>query len=190
MSNSRNSQASYTDDWADISNNYKSLRNYKCEHCGVSLKTEKRLLHTHHINGVRNDNRSKNLRALCADCHKKQPHHGHLHVSRRDTLAINYLRRKQNKFDVFDYDRLGKFADTALEGLISKCRRYSVPIPDLGVATLCGSKPVPIDLAWTQRKVAVLINTEDRHYLESESWKVWSAAQALTNFEIFQQDIR
>ncbi|MGL6177210.1 MAG: HNH endonuclease, partial [Vibrionaceae bacterium] len=60
---------SYTDDWSAISTQLRSKLNYTCEQCGVCLVTEKRLLHTHHINGNRTDNSAENLRALCADCH-------------------------------------------------------------------------------------------------------------------------
>ena len=189
-SNSGYVGASYTKDWAEISNNYRVQQGYQCECCDVSLKADKRLLHVHHKDGVRNNNKLENLQALCADCHKKQPHHGHLHVSRRDTLIINYLRRKQKKFDAFDYNRLSEFGDTALEGLVSKCRRYSVPVPELGITVVCGTKSVPIDLAWPRKNVAVLINTEDKTYLESEGWEVWPAGKAVTSFSDFQWAVR
>lgn len=182
--------AGYSNNWPSISDRYRTKQNYCCEYCFVSLKSEKRLLHVHHLDGVRQNNKYENLRALCADCHKKQPHHGHMHVSLRDIQAINYLRRKQSKFDVFNYDKLSSFADTALEGLISKCRMNSLPTPDLGVAIRCGTKVVPVDLAWPHRNIAVLISTKDSADLESAGWKVFSAGTALTKFEQFQKRVR
>ncbi|WPU32705.1 HNH endonuclease [Pseudoalteromonas piscicida] len=71
----------------------KLVDHYTCEQCGVELSQYKRLLHTHHINGVKTDNSISNLRALCLDCHKKQPKHEHMHVTHNDQLIINQLRR-------------------------------------------------------------------------------------------------
>ena len=180
----------YTPNWSSISSRYRRQLNYHCEHCGVDLSSETRLLHVHHINGNKTDNRKDNLRGLCADCHKKQPHHGHLHVNRDDTLLINELRRSQNKFDVFEYDKLNQFADTALDGLISKCQKYSLPTPDLGIMVKSGLKVTQIDLVWPRQKVAVLINTENKPMLEDLGWTVFSAASALKEFEEFQRKVR
>ncbi|UYM15302.1 HNH endonuclease [Endozoicomonas euniceicola] len=182
--------ADYTPDWSAISSRYRRELDYHCEHCGVYLKDYTRLLHVHHINGNKTDNRRENLRGLCADCHKKQPHHGHLHVSRDDALTINTLRREQHKFDVFDYDRLQAFSDTALEGLNRKCRHYNLPTPDLGVMVKCSQKLVSIDLAWPRRKVAVLINPEDQPLLQATGWTVFTLGAAMKQFELFQNKVR
>ncbi|MGL6176996.1 MAG: HNH endonuclease, partial [Vibrionaceae bacterium] len=181
---------SYTADWPAISAQLRSKLNYTCEQCGVCLVTEKRLLHTHHINGNRTDNSAENLRALCADCHKKQPHHAHVYVKHEDMLKINQLRREQHKFDVFDYDKLRECADTALDGLLQKCQSMKLPSAELGIAVNDKGNMIAIDLCWPRRKVAVLINMTHANALKAYGWNVFAAFDALSNFESFQAKVR
>jgi hypothetical protein len=148
------------------------------------------LLHTHHINGNKTNNERNNLRVLCADCHKKQPHHGHVYVNHIDVLKINQLRREQHKFDVFDYKNLLECADTALNGLIQKCQSTRLPGAELGIVIQDQEKFVSIDLCWPRRKVAVLIDVSNLPILQRHGWTVFTAFDALSSFEIFQSKIR
>lgn len=184
------SSGTYTADWPAISTQLRSKLNYTCEQCGVCLVSEKRLLHTHHINGNRTDNSTQNLRALCADCHKKQPHHSHVYVKHEDMLKINQLRREQHKFDVFDYNKLRECADTALDGLLQKCQSMKLPSAELGVAINDKGNMIAIDLCWPRRKVAVLINMTHANALKAYGWNVFAAFDALSNFESFQATVR
>ncbi|MGL5990488.1 MAG: HNH endonuclease [Plesiomonas sp.] len=180
----------YTQDWSMISSKLRNELNYTCEQCGVNLTDNTKLLHVHHISGNKADNSRKNLRVLCVDCHKKQPHHGHMHVSNEDTLSINEYRRKQNKFDVFNYTNLTQYVDTALEGLVNKCQSTSLPEPELGVVIKDGDTIISIDLCWPRRKVAVLINIANAQVLKKNGWNVFSAFDALNNFPAFQATVR
>lgn len=188
--NSKKLTSGYTSDWPSISAKLRSDLNYTCEQCGVDLKSEKRLLHTHHINGNKADNERNNLRVLCADCHKKQPHHDHIYVSNSDILKINQLRREQHKFDVFNYDNLRECADTALDGLLQKCESTRLPGAELGIVIQDKETFVSIDLCWPRRKVAVLINMSNSNILRRHGWTVFTAFDALNNFENFQRQIR
>lgn len=180
----------YTSDWSSISSKLRSDLDYCCEQCGVDLKSEKKLLHTHHINGNKANNQRDNLRVLCADCHKKQPHHDHIYVSNSDILKINQLRREQHKFDVFNYDNLRECADTALDGLLQKCESTRLPGAELGIVIQDKETFVSIDLCWPRRKVAVLINMSNSNILRRHGWTVFTAFDALNNFENFQRQIR
>ena len=52
----------------------KNLIPYKCSICGLSKWLNENIsLHLDHINGVRDDNRLKNLRFLCPNCHSMTP---------------------------------------------------------------------------------------------------------------------
>lgn len=188
--NAAKAATNYTDDWAVVSSQIKADNNDSCQQCGVNLQSVRRLLHVHHINGVKTDNSKHNLRSLCADCHKKQPYHGHLLVKHKDMLTINRLRRAQSKFDVHNYKKLVTHADTALEGLILKCQSAKLPIGELGLSIKCDNEYMPLDLAWPRAKVAVLIRERDQKRVMAAGWNVFSVNDALVKFARFQRHVR
>lgn len=182
--------SNYSADWPAISAKVRNELNYTCEQCGVDLTNEKKLLHAHHINGNKGNNERANLRVLCADCHKKQPDHQHLYVTNSDVLKINQLRREQHKFDVSNYNNILEYADTALFGLLKKCESTRLPLGELGIVINDNENFVSIDLCWPRRKVAVLINSDNTKVLQKHGWTVFTAFDALKDFEIFQNKVR
>lgn len=118
----------YSPGWSGLSREYRNKVQWKCEGCRVELSDQQsqRLLHVHHANGVKGDDRLKNLRALCADCHSKQPMHQHLFVSKSDRTLIQTFRKAQrlykapeaNSTSAADWDEAIKYGDPAVHGLL------------------------------------------------------------------------
>ncbi len=61
----------YVDSWNEISTQFKKNKAYTCEECGWKAKDtySQRFIHTHHVNGDKQNNGSDNLTALCIRCH-------------------------------------------------------------------------------------------------------------------------
>lgn len=90
-------KAGYPDNWKEISQQYRKSVNWCCEDCGLNLAQHRYLLDVHHINGVKHDCTSTNLRALCKECHAKQAFHKHYRsVSMKGIDECQRLRRWQH----------------------------------------------------------------------------------------------
>lgn len=88
----------YTEDWTEVSRDYRVLRRWCCEKCGVDLsdRANRGLLHVHHIKGIKSDNDRANLKALCLYCHQRQPAHDRMSAwFSRDWKRIREIRQSQ-----------------------------------------------------------------------------------------------
>ena len=85
----------YSDDFKKISLRYRESHGWTCEECRINLarKDLRRYLHTHHCNGRKHDNSDKNLRALCIDCHARQPNH---EVMKSIPDYIDFINKKSS----------------------------------------------------------------------------------------------
>jgi len=86
----------YPNDWKDISRKFRKNKNWRCNDCNLNLIDHHNLLHVHHINHGRFDNRSSNLQAVCIDCHSKKEDHDTMYVPENQRTLIIKLRREQN----------------------------------------------------------------------------------------------
>lgn len=171
--------STYTNDWSTTSARYREKKGYTCEKCGVKLSEHKIHLHVHHVNGVKTDNREENLKALCADCHRKEAYHDNIFVPRTVTQTITRLRKEQARFEVHTWDDLFDLTDTSVHGVLHLCQDRSIPRPIAG-HELGG---VPLELAWPDRKCCVVLSEEERGVARKESWTAWSLDDALEALE-------
>lgn len=68
----------YQADWREIATQAKRQANWKCEKCGGDFEENRKFLHCHHVDSMRTNNRSSNLKVLCIRCHANEPNHRHL----------------------------------------------------------------------------------------------------------------
>jgi hypothetical protein len=151
-------QVGYTADWNEVSALVRKAAKYRCMECRVDLSSVRRLLHVHHRNGVKSDNRQENLVALCVDCHRRQPNHERMHVPLRDTQAINRLRRAQSLLPS-EWDEVQKLADPAVHGVLDLLRERGKPAPEIGyeVQDRSGAVIAELEAAWPAEQFAIVI---------------------------------
>jgi hypothetical protein len=172
----------YTDDWPVISGNYKADQGWKCETCGVDLSNNKRLLHTHHKNGVKTDNQRSNLQALCIDCHRRQPAHENMFVRHEDMQLLTRLRQEQQQDRRrLSWDDVFEIADTGVHGVLHWCRAKQMPPPNIGYVLKDSSGHViaQLELAWPLKKIGVAISENDLDAARKVGWQAWSMLDAL-----------
>jgi hypothetical protein len=187
-----NQKTGYSDDWQNVSNTVKAKYKFICQQCGVDLKSNKRLIQTHHKNGVRSDNTANNLTPLCSDCHRKQPFHTHLFVRHNDTQAINQLRHQQGLTKKENWRDIYQLADPGMFGVINMLENHQLPMPEVGLEVLNAKHEVvsELELAWPTKKVGVAIDKESAIAATKEGWKVFSMRHALTQFEQLSNKVR
>ena len=187
-----NQKESYTDDWQQISNKIKEKFQYVCQQCRVDLKSNKRLLQTHHKNGVKADNTDGNLTPLCADCHRKQPLHTHLFVPHKDTQTINHLRKEQGINSKENWRDIYLLADPGMFGIINMLENRHIPMPDIGweVSNELHEVVCELELAWPLKKVGIAVEKDSAVAATREGWKVFSMRHALSQFDDLSKRIR
>lgn len=186
-----NEVSGYSNNWSEVSSSYKAKNNYTCEYCHVNLTKNKKLLHVHHINGVKSDNSEKNLRALCLDCHKKQPSHNHMHVKHEDTILINRIREEQGCCKIGSWEEIEKYADKGLWGFIDLCKKYKLRLAEVGYTiVLDNHKTAYLDLAWPSEKIAISLSQEHSTKAKQKGWQMWSMIESIEGFSNFAERIR
>ena len=88
-------EGNYTSAWGRISGETRRRAEWKCSCCGVNCESDTGLLHTHHKDGNRGNDRPSNHKVLCLVCHKNQPLHGHMKIKPDEELRLQKLRKSQ-----------------------------------------------------------------------------------------------
>lgn len=151
----KENSATYTPDWRDLSQRIRSGADFRCDECSVSLVRHQGLLHVHHVNGVKNDNRAENLRPLCKDCHRKQPAHGHIFINAVEMSTIQKLRREQALMKS-TWESALKHADTAIRPVLEIARHCGWLPPAVGHAERTDADDhIQFDAAWPDKMLGI-----------------------------------
>ncbi|GIV27042.1 MAG: hypothetical protein KatS3mg027_0856 [Bacteroidia bacterium] len=96
-----------------ISKRFRAKKNYVCESCGISPKSEfhRRFWHTHHKDGNKINNAEENLQCLCILCHIfVDKHH-------EKNFNINRFKKELENFIEFYKDDLQKIGNPYLKNI-------------------------------------------------------------------------
>lgn len=175
----------YSTDWKKISKQKRQSVGYVCTACLVDLTGRKDLLHVHHINGVKQDNDASNLMVLCADCHRKEPYHGHMHVAHEDMSAITRARRSSHGDNIgihkIAWAEALRYVDPALIGPLSLYRDEGFAPPEIGfeVTDASGQVIAELEAAWPETKLGIAIKEQ----ITLPGWEIITMLAALEKFK-------
>jgi hypothetical protein len=170
----------YSKDWDAITAREKANAKFTCQGCHVNLESNKRLLHTHHINGVKHDNSATNLICLCADCHRKEPFHGHMYIKHADMQLINRLRKEQGILMENSWTNIKQHIDPALHGLIHLAQKKISSAPKIShtIKNPTTGRSIELDIAWPDHRLGIYIGEK----FEIPQWKIFNHDEALDHF--------
>ena len=175
-------RSGYSDEWGEISRIYRASQGWLCESCGLNLQGNRNLLHCHHVSGNKRDNSEENLKALCADCHSKQPDHEKMYVRKSEMAEIQRLRREQGILGVLPgWDKVLEYIDSAYEGVARKVMKTSRTLPSIGedVANSSGEIVLTPELSWPEQKFAIVDNDEQLATLTKVGWRAMTIEHVL-----------
>ncbi len=187
-----NQTSHYSKDWGNVSKKIREKFNYQCQQCGLDLSQYKRLLHVHHINGVKSDNSTSNLTPLCCDCHRKQPDHQHMFIKHEETKRISQLRNAQDLNVKGNWQDVYDLADPGMYGIIDLLERYYVSLPEVGEEIENNKQEVvaELELAWPLKKVGIAIDKPEAIVATKQGWKVYSMRLAIIEIEQLVSSLR
>jgi len=173
----------YTQNWGTVSEQYRKSAGYLCEECGVDLNAKKGLLHTHHMNGNKQDNQANNLKALCVDCHRKEPFHERMFVKHQDMQMINRLRRQQNIAGKNTWQQALKLSDPAMHGLLHYLKDAGEMPPEVGYELINNEDDTVIEceLAWPTKKKGIVLHL-DCKTANKTKWNLTTLGEAMKHY--------
>lgn len=88
-------ESDYVADWPAVSRSVRERSGWRCTSCRVVLDAAKQLLHVHHKDKDKSNNRLSNLSPLCILCHALEPGHESMYVNPKDRERVIELRSEQ-----------------------------------------------------------------------------------------------
>lgn len=148
----------YTKNWRELSDQLRQQARWCCSKCDLNLNENRKLLHVHHVNGVKHDNSLPNLRVLCLDCHRREPHHGHLRMTPDDLNVILNLRQHQLEGRTLDWDEILMYSDLSLHGALASAREQGMPAPLFGApADWSQENVIAFGVHWVNEKLVLAV---------------------------------
>ncbi|MBH9553956.1 HNH endonuclease signature motif containing protein [Inhella gelatinilytica] len=144
----------YAANWREISDSLREALRWTCEGCGIHLANAKQLLHVHHVDGVKSNNASSNLKVLCKACHRMEPLHDHMYVPRDEMKTINRMRRDAGVFDG-SWESVMRFADPAIQGALGMARNQGWEAPEIEHQVPGTDRQV--EAAWPSRRMGITL---------------------------------
>jgi hypothetical protein len=92
--NTQTGRGGYVTNWNEISTAFRESKNYQCEGCNYKM-TERSgyyLMHVHHIDYDKTNNRRSNLQCLCIECH------ANVDDIHKRNFSISYQQRQIQEF--------------------------------------------------------------------------------------------
>lgn len=158
----------YTQDWPELSKRLREASGYRCEDCRVCLEQARSLLHVHHVNGVKGDNRPANLQVLCKDCHRKQPDHGHIFMPEAEMRTLETLRKQQGLVPS-TWEAVLKRVDLASRPSLELAAHRGWEVPELSAQLKAADgRAVHAEAVWTKRRHAMISDVDQ---LNVPGWK-------------------
>ena len=174
---------SYSKDWQSISSQKRADENFTCEECKIDLSSHRYLLHVHHVDGVKGNNTPTNLRALCADCHKRQPAHDHIFIPKEDMAIITSLRKQRPGGIPEDWKNAITYADSAVKGALDVLRMQGWEAPIIGYELTKSDGEIigEAEAGWSERKFAIVLTQGDK--VDVPGWSIKTFAEVLQEFD-------
>lgn len=172
--------AGYTSDWKDVSSRTREAASYICSVCHVDLNSHRHLCDVHHINGVKSDNSPMNLQVVCRDCHRKQPFHEGVFLSRDAMEQIQQLRAQQGGFNnLSSWEEVLALTDTSIHGdlLMMKRLGYLPPVPGLDVQNSDHEVIATMEAAWPQQRMGISLCS-----IACPGWKIYGIGELVAQY--------
>lgn|SRR5690606_10335391 len=171
----RQEASGYSPSWPETSRRLREAASFTCEGCTVSLRDHPELLHVHHVNGIKNDDRRSNLRVLCKDCHRKEPMHGHIFISRKEMSIITRLRTEQG-VRPRDWEEALRLADLAMRPTMEVARHQQWGVPEFDVEVPSTRGRSRLDVVWKEDRRAIVYEKPSE---QIPGWRIDTAGALL-----------